>query len=329
MHRSPPANECVAGDDTALDEILFVDDVEITEALPVITSDLTISGFGESLTAPLRAPQDTVDYDFSLLTINSGAVRINNLAMAGVDDSAIKVVKNSDSELSLIVDESSIGFNNAATNGGAIFVQGGAEVSIFSSVFATNTASNGNGGAIYVEDSTLHVFWSIFRKNSATARGGAIYFVNDSDEEHSLTVTGSGFRISTATDDDDATSDEKGGAIYIANSVTSAGAVNSILDSSLNEHSAHSGGAIYQASGALELENSTIDENTVAGEGGGLYVAGGELSVRHTTIVNNQAANGGGIAIFSDDDEATEDPVVRIYNSIIADNSDTDAENSA
>lgn len=89
-----------------------------------------------------------------------------------------------------------------------------------------------------------------------------------------------------------------------------------------------SGGAVYLANGKLNIDNSTIDENVASAEGGAAYVAAGNLTVRHATIVKDRAATGAGIGIFADDDENTDDPEVYIYNSIIAQNTDTDSENS-
>ena len=324
-----PANQCATGDSDETDTIFIVADVEITEALPAIASDLRIASADKSLSPPDTDSQSSTEYNFSLLTINSGAVRIENLSLSGVDDSALKIVKTGDDELEVLFNLGSIGHNNAATHGGAIYIAGGAEVTIHSTRIGDNKAPNGDGGAIYVDDSTLTIKWSNLHDNSAASDGGAIYFANDSDEDHSLTILGSRLARNSATDRDSSTNtDENGGAIYIDNGVQTDEAISTLEDNSITANTARSGGSIYLANGKLIIDNSTIDVSVASAEGGGVYVAGGNLTVRHATIVRNRAATGSGIGIFSDDDENTDDPTVYVYNSIIAQNTDTDGENS-
>ena len=287
------------------------------------------------------------------------------------DDTALKIIKTTDNDLEVLFNLGNIGHNNAATHGGAIHIEGGAEVTIHSSEIGYNTALNGNGGAIYVNNSTLTIKWSNLHDNSA-GNGGAIYFVNDSGDEHKLTVIGSSLRRNTATDNDGSTDAEKnGGAIYFDNGTLTDGAISSLADNSFSNQRARNGGVIYLANGKLIVDNSTIDKNFAGREGGGIYVAGGNLTVRHSTIVKNRAAVGGGIGIFApedgdsddsgdsqsaqipgaddnnrlpsvegdssstafdvvltDDEGNSGDPEVYIYNSIIAENTDTDSENS-
>ena len=324
-----PANECATGDSDETDTIFFVADVEITEALPAITSDIRIVGDDKSLSPPDTEGNTATEYSFSLLTINSGAVRIENLGLHGVDDSALKIVKIGDDDLEVLFNLGSISQSKAATHGGAIYMEGGAELTIHSTRIGNNDAEDGSGGAIYVKNSTLTIKWSNLHDNSATENGGAIYFFNDSGDEHSLTVIGSRLTRNSANDKDSSTAtDENGGAIYLDNGTQTDDAISSLRDNSLHSNSARNGGSIYLANGKLNIDNSTIDESVARSEGGGAYVAGGNLTARHATIVKNQAATGSGLGIFSDDVENTDDPEVYIYNSIIAQNTDTDSENS-
>lgn len=323
-----PANECATGESTETDTIIFVADIEITEALPAIASDVRIVG-GHTLSSPDTRGNTATEYSFSLLTINSGEVRIEDLNLVGVDDSALKIVKNSDDDLEVLFNLGSIVHNKVETHGGAIYIAGGAEVKIHSSRIGHNQATSGNGGAIYVDDSTLTIKWSNLHDNSASGDGGAIYFANDSGDEHSLTIIGGRITRNSATDDDDSTNTaENGGAIYYDNGTSTDGAISSLEDNSIHNNTARNGGSIYVADGKLNIDNNTIDENVASDHGGAIYAAGGSLTVRHATIVNNRAATGGGIGVFSDDDENTEEPEVYVYNSIIALNTDTDSENS-
>ena len=321
-----PANECAAGDAEETDVITFVADVEITAALPAIVSDIRIDGANKRLAAPTASDANN---NFSLLTMNSGDIRIENLSLGGVDDSALLIRKTTENDLNVLFNLGSISGNNAARHGGAVYVTGGADVTIHTSKISSNSAANGHGGAIYVYNSSLTIKWSNIHDNSASINGGAIFFSNESATEHKLTLDGNNFRRNTVTDDDDSTAtDERGGAVYIDNAVHSDEATSTIENGNFTSHLASYGGAIYLAAGKLQVDNTTIDENTASGQGGGIYVAGGSLTIRHATITANQAANGGGLAIFSDDDEETSDPEVSVYNSIISGNTDTDEENS-
>lgn len=322
-----PANQCAAGDASGSDVIIFVADVVITEALPTITSDIIIDGGNvNTLRTPKDAPsEDPATYDFGLLSVTKGTLDIRSLHLAGAGDSAIKAVKAAGSDLKLIFADGGISHSNAKGSGGAIYIEGGADVEIYRILFSLNTAANGSGGAIYAKNSNLHVKWSYFRSNSATGNGGAIYFENDSSDEYKLSVIGNSFKSDKADDDDDSTSTaENGGAIYYSNAVTSDGATSKLADNSFTAHSARNGGAIYQAGGTLIADNNTLDENTATDKGGALYVASGTLTVRHATIVKNKAAVGGGLAIFTNDGDSSQNPEVNIYNSIIADNTNTD-----
>ena len=314
-----PANLCAAGGSSGTDFIDFVADVEITEALPTITSDIHFWGRGFSLGVPTEESEGeaAATYDFSLLTATQGEFHIYNLTLSGAGDSALKAEEAENSQLDVHISSCKFLNNTAAFNGGAIAISGGASVGIFSSTFSGNEAPNGSGGAIYAEDSWLYVHWSELSDNSAALNGGAIHFENSPPELYKLIqVEGNSFKANEAT--------ESGGAVYVANTgeTPQTGAI--IADNSFSEHKARDGGAIYIASGKIHLNNNTIDENVVSGKGGGIYLAGGPVHIRHSTVVKNEAANGAGIAIYTDDQDSSQNPRVNLYNSIVADNTDTD-----
>ena len=322
-----PANQCATGETAETDTIIFVADVEITEELPAITSSMNLIA-GYELTTPPSSEDEPTTYNFSLLTINSGTVSIRNLHLSGVTDSAIKVVKNTATDVKVEFTLGSI-HNKSSTNGGAFYIDGGATVAIYLSNFSSNAAEGGHGGAIYAKNSTLLIERSHFGRNRASGNGGAVYFLNDSGNDHKLTVEGNSFRGNRATDDDSSTSsNENGGAIYIENGTTTDAATSSLVQNAFSNNVARNGGAVYQASGKMYIDNSTLDENTASDKGGSVYVAGGTLTIRHVTIVRNEAATGAGVGVFSDDDENTEDPIVDIFNSIVAENTDSDTDNA-
>lgn len=328
-----PANQCAAGSASGFDLILFVADVEISEALPAITSDMRILGADYSLSTPDDDTEgENTTYDFNLLTVTDGDVYINDLSLSGADDSAIKAEQAANADLKLYISNCDIFDNTAAGSGGGITVDGDADVYVRSTTLRRNKAPNGSGGAVYAKNSSLVILSSVLSENSAGGNGGAVYFETDAAEWYRvLQVQESKFNSNKATDDDDNTNiAENGGAIYVANKGRTANPFNTIYDgavigdNSFSENSARNGGAIYAGEGKLNINNNTIDENAASEKGGGIYAAGGPLLIRHGTILKNQAANGGGIAIFTDDQDASQNPKVSLYNSIIADNTDTD-----
>ena len=320
-----PANQCAAGDASGLDYIRFVADVEISEALPTIASDVYISGKGFSLSTPdddSSEGEGTETYDFNLLTYSKGDNYVYELTLSGADDSAIKAEEAENSELNVHISLCDFSDNSAATDGGAINISGGAAVQVFSSTLKGNSAPNGNGGAIYAQNSSLDVNWNQISDNSARDSGGAIYVEVEQGEEYRLIlVEGNSFKSNQATNYD-------GGAIYVENTETTASIASLIEQNSFSDNSARNGGAIFAGGGKLTIENVTIDKNAASEQGGGIYVAGGPVYIRHSTIVENQAANGAGMAIFTDDQDENATPEVNLYNSIVAENSDTDTTNT-
>ena len=322
-----PANECATGDSTGADSIVFVANVRITEALPAITSDINLIG-GYSLGTPPSADGTPTSYNFSLLTINSGTVSIRALELGGVTDSAIKVVKNTAADVKVEFTLGSIR-NRSTTSGGAFYIDGGATVEIYLSNLTFNAAEGGHGGVIYAKNSTLRIERNNITSNRASGNGGAVYFLNDSGNDHKLTAEGNNFRNNRATDNDSSTnSNENGGAIYIENGTSTDAATSSLVQNAFSNNAARNGGAVYQASGKMYIDNSTLDENSASDKGGSVYAAGGTLIIRHATIVRNKAATGAGVGVFADDDDTTDDPTVDIFNSIVAENTDSDTENA-
>ncbi|WP_204103303.1 MULTISPECIES: CHAT domain-containing protein [Spirulina sp. CCY15215] len=76
---------------------------------------------------------------------------------------------------------------------------------------------------------------------------------------------------------------------------------------------ADDGGAILVRQGTLNINNSTLENNTAADRGGAVFVIEGQLNISNSTISGNSAVNGGGI--FNDRGTIT------ITNSTISGNS--------
>jgi predicted outer membrane repeat protein len=167
--------------------------------------------------------------------------------------------------------------NNTATNydGGAIWNHGGTlttPVTISGSTFTGNNATS--GGAIY-NYGTLTVTSSTFTNNTATNYGGAI------NNQNTLTITGSTFTGNTA---------DYGGAISHEGTLT-------VTDSTFTNNTATNyGGAIYNYD-VLTVTDSTFTNNTATIRGGAIYNEG-NLTVTDSTFTNNTATSYGG-AIYN------------------------------
>lgn len=79
------------------------------------------------------------------------------------------------------------------------------------------------------------------------------------------------------------------------------------------------GGAIYNVTGTLILENCTFSGNVHPLAGGAIYnTLYGQLKFHNCTIVNNQSETGGGIANFS---SSSEDTMITLCHTIVGNNS--------
>ena len=162
--------------------------------------------------------------------------------------------------------------NNATDgNGGAIFVDGGSNVSFDGESTFLNNSSNNYGGALYVVNSS--VSWkgvSSFSENSALSSGGALYVVNGStvswegntifEGNSAHIVSGGGMFI-----EGDSNASWRADANFVSNSA------------------GYEGGAIFidVGSNASWSGRANFSDNTAAEFGGG----GATLIVHSSTVV--------------------------------------------
>jgi hypothetical protein len=59
------------------------------------------------------------------------------------------------------------------------------------------------------------------------------------------------------------------------------------------------GGGLYNVSGAVTVNNSTVSGNSTTANGGGLYNDGGSMTLRSSTVSGNSASSGLGGGIFN------------------------------
>jgi len=207
---------------------------------------------------------------------------------------------------------------NSAGNGGGIFNDVGANLSLggrSGTSIAANTANGVGGGGIYNYKGTVTATNAGVNHNTAAGTGvigGGGIFNNDGKLVlGSRTTRGASVNWNTAPDGAGIDNYGTGSRLTITNgqvnrntSTYIGGGIKNwpgnsatLIDTSVNLNSARIGGGIYTA-GPLTLRNAAVNDNTAAVWGAGIFNdASGTLSVLDTTIHGNHAGNvGGGIA---------------------------------
>ena len=172
-------------------------------------------------------------------------------------------------------------------SGGVMFNEQGGEISLTSDNFTENRAKGSFGGAIYNKGS-LNISDSTFSVNMAdSGEGGAIYSTGN------LTISQTTFEENFAS--------MTGGAIYISAPAT----INNSQFRSNYLTSSGLGGAIYNLSNNLKIEDSIFAENHVEGSssrGGAIFNDGKATLIAKNSVFSfeyNYAENGNGGAILN------------------------------
>ncbi|WCL80223.1 T9SS type A sorting domain-containing protein [Saprospira sp. CCB-QB6] len=188
----------------------------------------------------------------------------------------------------------------AVMGGGAIWNTAGSELHIMNTSFSNNQASgaSGSGGAILNDGSSVLTIsmGTSFSANSSNRAGGAIE--DNSGANSMVQITDASF-----TGNSTGTAPGNGGAIHI----TGAGQM-MISNSSFNSNSAgNEGGALWNGSGSMSLNNILADGNIASGAagdsgGGAIYNLGGDLTIMNSILSNNIAngSAGSGGAVLND-----------------------------
>lgn len=210
--------------------------------------------------------------------------------------------------------------NSSSTHGGAVTNHG--TLNVTQTTFKGNKAST-NGGAIYIEGGQAAIYVSTFTNNQATSAGGGLA------SNLSYTVMGySTFKNNSATD---------GGAVYESDNGTNDQGLVAFLTTFTNNHGGYGGGvenngtatlggdtfnknhvtgdggAVWNLTGSLDLEDSAIDQNSAGTTGGGVSVYGDSADIERVSFTNNHAdQQGGGIYTTS---------TVKLFNSTFSGNS--------
>lgn len=195
--------------------------------------------------------------------------------------------------------------NEAIHKGGAIYAEN-STLAIQSSTFSNNVADYFAGG-IYASESTVTIDDSEFTTNIAVSSGAAKFENSDvaisnsefdSNESTTSYVGGVLLSDTCATIDSSTftgnTSSSTAGALYAEATTYDTACSVDIIDSVFEQNTAAAGGAVYITTNVIsEISGSTFTENSVTGSGGALH-ASGEVEVNNSTFENNYAGIAGG-----------------------------------
>ena len=248
-----------------------------------------------------------------------------------------------------IIDESQIeiSYNEASSNGGAIYIGSYGVSSVTNAKIISNSANN--GGAVYVNvtgviineefGTEINFVNTLFESNSAVD-GGAVYVCSGlfKTSKDAAAEKGTIFNLNNASNDGGAIYVDKQGFIKLEDSeFTSNIATNnggSICYNGMNDGSSLTVSTLDDKFGTTDsssyLENLRTDEKVSsifsssidgvssqnsASNGGGIYIGSGSLHIYNSLIQNVKATNfGGGISSVNDSN-------IIIYSSSIVNNS--------
>ncbi|MYD10507.1 MAG: SH3 domain-containing protein [Chloroflexi bacterium] len=253
-----PSGGCPAG--SGADTISLTGDVTLREALPTVTSEITIEGNGYTISGSGRSR--VFDIERGNLALKNMTIQHGRATYGG----AIRVRGSG-----RVAVEGVTFFRNSADVGGAIATQSAnASATVNRSIFVGNRSRN-DGGAIAATRGRVAISKSSFEKNVAGSFGGALH-----TEYGGLTVGNSTFNDNSAI----------GGGVLNALSgratLTHVTMLNNIATQS-------NGNAIKNLSSAIYLRNSIVGGGGDAHDcSGGLTQMVGNLSEDGTCITSGR-----------------------------------------
>ncbi|MFZ1333386.1 MAG: choice-of-anchor Q domain-containing protein [Flavobacteriales bacterium] len=191
--------------------------------------------------------------------------------------------------------------NNAGNDqgGGGVFNIGGTLIIQNGAMITNNTApiNTGNGGGVMTDGGSVTISGSILSGNSCARAGGGI-------ENFNGTVTITSSTVGGAAVADGNTAGVNGGGIHVSGT----GTTNVNGGTFANNVAGQEGGGLWNASGSMTIDGTTVDSNTAnagnnAGNdqgGGGVFNIGGTLIIQNGAMITNNTApintgNGGGV----------------------------------
>ncbi len=225
------------------------------------------------------------EYETTLLSVEGSSIVYNS---AEGDGGGIGVGYGSE----LVVKKSVISFNHSAWRGGGIFKDGGyyrRPTTVSGSTFEGNIAGWG-GGAILIWRTPLSIASSQFLQNRASEYGGGLAYENTSSE--TVLIRSTTFDGNTAGLD--------GGAIHFSGELMALDYDTFRNNTARNGGAIHNAAAeldwyIKRADTTMNIGNCTIENNTAGADGGGTFNgSGAALTIDESAVVGNKSASRGG-----------------------------------
>ena len=259
-----------AGHDTI--DFSITGTIVLTDALPAISDDLTITGPGAD-ELDIRGANT-----YRVFTINSGAaVTITGVTVRdGSADSGGGIWTAGDLHLGA----SHILSNSAAVDGGGVFVDEGSATLSGTLVVSNSATASGGGVYVYQDGATLNLRGGEIHLHPAEGGGGVFVHLG------SATLSGTHVLSNSAG---------YGGGLY----AWGVSATLNMNGGEIGNNSAAYGGAVYADQGSATLTGTQVVSNS-AWYGGGLYVRDGSATLSGTQLISNSAdVDGGGVYIYS------------------------------
>ena len=261
----------------------------------LINDDVTIRAVDETDT-----PADiTVSGDASSRVFNLGGatVAIEGLTLTEGDDNstlggAVYMAATATLEIT-----GCTFFANTATNGGAIYNNGG-ELTIADSIFQANIATYSGGAIVGALGSTNTITGSTFLLNTANT-GGAI-----KNNGGTIDITNSTFSANTATGN--------GAGLYNIGTATIANSTFAYNKADSDESGSGSGGGIYAKSGVITLTSTLLAHNVhgVAETPDDITLDSGTIDSGSSYNLVASAASAGGLTDGVNSNIVGEDPLL-------------------
>jgi hypothetical protein len=279
--------------------------IVLTDALPAIDDDLTITGPGAEQLAVSGANSYRVFYINSntAVTITGVTVQDGNV----VDDNgggiwstgtlyldSVRIADNTATATptstnpvgrggGVYVSQGNVTLSgtqvvsNSAYRGGGMHVSQGS-VTLSGTQVVDNSASYGGGVCVREGSATLNVSGGRIDRNSASSTGGGVCV-----REGSATLSGTQVVNNSAYYD--------GGGLYIA----SDSATLNVSGGRIDNNSASYGAGVFVWDGNATLSETQVISNSAANFGGGVFVLYGNATLIGTQVVDNSASYGGGV----------------------------------
>ncbi len=281
-------SDCVTG--AGAEVITFAADYTITlgSQLPIITSEITITGNGETNTilqanvAPNVATYRVLEiYPAGNLTLDGATIRNGRCnGSCATDANNGGGMYNAGTATLTNVTFS----GNLADFGGGMY-NNSSSPTLTNVTFSGNSATSGGGGGMYNDNSNPTLTNVTFSANSATmpsSNGGGMYNNNSSP-----TLTNVTFSANSAQD--------SGGGMYNENSSPT------LTNVTFSANSTDFGGGMYNENSNPTLTNVTFSANSARFSGGGMYNENSNPTLTNVTFSANSARfdDGGGMYNYS------------------------------